>query len=75
MFCQARAGKPRFDERFQRLIVDLPRFEVADVALQQPNVPLDDVEAALTARLLDIARGAIGEGWTCMLLSRYVHDV
>jgi hypothetical protein len=29
---RARAGgKPRFDERFQRLIVDLLRFEVADM--------------------------------------------
>jgi hypothetical protein len=65
-------GKPRFDEWFQRLIMDLLRFEVANVALQQRNVPLDDVEAALTVRLFDIARGAIGESGARMRLARDV---
>jgi hypothetical protein len=47
--------------RLQRLIVDLPRFEVADVTLQHCNVPFDDLDAPPTARLLRIPRGTIGE--------------
>ena len=41
--------------------MDLLRFEVADVTLQQCNVPFDDLDAPPTARLLGIPRGTIGE--------------
>ena len=39
---------------------------------EQGDVPLDDVNAPLTARLLEIARGAIGKGRARMRLSREV---
>jgi hypothetical protein len=52
--------------------MNLMRFEIPEMRLKQRNVPLDDVDAALTARLLDIARGAIGEGGARVRLSRKV---
>src|ERR1700681_4051355 len=65
-------SKPRFHEGLQRLIMNLPWFEVSDVRLEQPDVPLDDVDAALTAGLRDITRGTIGKGRTRMRLSREI---
>jgi hypothetical protein len=65
-------GKPCFHERIQCLIVDLLRFELADMRLKQRNVPFDNVDAALTARLFDVTSGAIGEGWARVCLSREV---
>jgi hypothetical protein len=50
--------------------MNLPWFEVSDVRLEQPDVPLDDVDAALTARLCDVPCGAIGKGRPRMCLSR-----
>jgi hypothetical protein len=52
--------------------MNLLRFEIADVRLEQCDLPLDDVDAALTAGLRDITRGAIGEGRARMRLSRQV---
>jgi hypothetical protein len=49
--------------------VNLLRFEIADVRLEQCDVPLDDVDAALTVGLRDITRGTIGKGWARMCLS------
>jgi hypothetical protein len=40
--------------------------------LEQYDVPLDDVDAPLTAGLRDITRGAIGKGRARMRLSREV---
>src|ERR1700687_4452838 len=40
--------------------------------LEQCDVPLDDVDAPLTAGLRDIPRGTIGKGRTRMRLSREV---
>ena len=48
------------------------RLESSDIGLEQGDVPLDDVNAPLTARLLEIARGAIGKGRARMRLSREV---
>ena len=70
-----RAGsisKPRLHEGLQRRIVNLPQFEISDVRLEQRDVPLDDVDAPLTAGLRDITRGAIGKGRARMRLSREV---
>ena len=52
--------------------MNLSRFEISDVRLEQGDVPLDDVDAALTARLCDITRSAIGKGRARMRLSREV---
>jgi hypothetical protein len=48
------------------------RFEIADVRLEECDVPLDDLEASLTAGLCEIPRGAIGKGRARMRLSREV---
>jgi hypothetical protein len=49
--------------------MNLMRFEIADVRLQQRNVPLDEVDATFATRLFDITCSAVGEGWAHMVLS------
>src|SRR5205823_1880715 len=65
-------GEPRLHEGLQRLIVNSLRLESSDIGLEQGDVPLDDVNAPLIARLLEIARGAIGKSRVRMRLSREV---
>jgi len=65
-------GKPRLHEGFQHQVVNLLWFEISDVRLEQSDVPLDDVDAPLTAGLRDIARRTIGKGRARMRLSREV---
>src|SRR5438128_1760489 len=46
--------------------MNLLRFEISDVRLEQRDVPVDDVDATFTAGLHEITRGAIGKvGCAC----------
>jgi hypothetical protein len=49
--------------------VDLPRLKVPNVARKQLDVPLDHIYAAPATRLSHVARGAVGEGRTCVCLA------
>jgi hypothetical protein len=52
--------------------MNLLRFEISDARLEQRDVPLDDIDAPLTAGLREITRGAIGKGRARMRLSREI---
>ena len=51
------------------MVMNLLRFEITDVGLEQGDVLLDDVDAPLAAGLCDVPRGAIGKGRARMRLS------
>ena len=52
--------------------MNLLRFKMSEVRLEQCDVPLDDVDAPLAAGLREITRGAISKGRARMRLSREV---
>ena len=52
--------------------MNLPRFEISEVRLQQCDMPLNDVDAPLAAGLRDITRSAVGKGRARMRFAREV---